>query len=260
MLVWCAWCQSFLGERPPFDTYTATHTVCEACVPRIDEGEIPERITRIAAFLRQVRERFRAFDDVDVPAIMREGLALGMRPLDLAMGVLQPLLYEIGELWERGIISVADEHRFTARAAAALDELRRERAAYVQPDASPRVLLVPVDGNSHVLGVHIIELALLSASIPVHTVVPGVPVEGVVELVHRLRPEVVGASVALLPQMRAVRELVTALAEARVRYGTRLVVGGRLIARGLDLRALPELTAVEGPRSFLHVLGDRRAR
>ena len=255
MLVWCSWCQSFRGERAPYDDLSVTHAVCEDCEPALVEAQVCEHTKHIDAFLKRVRLNFHSLDAAVVPALVEEGLALGMRPLDFAIGILQPLLYELGRSWERGTISIADEHRFTARASGALDELRSRLIGPGRAtSATPCVLLLPAAGNEHVLGLRILEIALLAGSVPVHVADAGASTAAAVELVRRMQPQVIGVSISLLPQLTAVREFAVALAREGLNQRARLVVGGRLIWQGLDLRTIPEVQAVAGPLDFLSML------
>jgi hypothetical protein len=46
--------------------------------------------------------------------MVRFAVASGLRPIDILLGVITPLLYLIGAEGVNGLISVADEHRFTS--------------------------------------------------------------------------------------------------------------------------------------------------
>src|SRR6202012_2861287 len=116
MLRWCAYCQEFQGEIAPLDIFTTPHGTCPACqakgMSQLD-AEIgnSHRLREIQGLL------YEAGKTGDLPAasrIVQHALAAGLRPVDILVGLITPLLYLIGIEWETKLITVADEHRFTS--------------------------------------------------------------------------------------------------------------------------------------------------
>lgn len=70
---------------------------------------------------------------------------------------LSPVLTEIGEQWERGQISVLQEHVASERLARALARCAESIAPRVD---APRALLVTAAGDDHTLGLALVELVL----------------------------------------------------------------------------------------------------
>jgi hypothetical protein len=87
MIRWCAYCRTYLDEIAPVDDFGISHSL------------------RAAAAVGDVA---RAGEMLD------QGLSIGLRPVDLALGMLQPLLHRIGAEWALGRATGAEEHRFTA--------------------------------------------------------------------------------------------------------------------------------------------------
>src|ERR1700722_4926401 len=116
MLRWCAYCQEFQGEIAPLDIFTTTHGLCTACMAkgmdRLD-SEIgnSHRLREIQGLLY---EAGKAGDMAAAPGIVHRALSAGLRPVDILVGLITPLLYLIGVEWESHLITVADEHRFTS--------------------------------------------------------------------------------------------------------------------------------------------------
>ena len=57
----------------------------------------------------------RRHEDFEAAArIIENAIAANCRPVDILIGMIAPMLYEVGEEWKRGALSVDAEHRFTA--------------------------------------------------------------------------------------------------------------------------------------------------
>lgn len=234
MIEWCAYCQTFQGEKAPFDSWEVTHGMCDECVARnvFHEAGALNAILPVAEFFAGVREEAKRGFSTPARLVLERGAALGIRPLDLLVGVLQPALSEIGRAWERGEVTVAVEHRFSAAVESVVSALlvraREETRAAGQPD----FLLVNADGNFHTLGVRVVEFFLLSHGRSVTTFIPGLPSPEVIAQVRALRPRVLGVSVSQRGQLGAVRDVAAALADLPPDVRPRLAVGGQLFQSG----------------------------
>ena len=116
MIRWCSNCQTYQGEVPPFDSYAITHGICEVCAAKglMLGGPALAKIQPIVDFHNRVREEAKAGFITPPHSLLAEAITLEIQPIDLLIGLLQPALYEIGELWARGEVSIATEHRFSA--------------------------------------------------------------------------------------------------------------------------------------------------
>jgi methanogenic corrinoid protein MtbC1 len=233
MIRWCSYCQRYLGEAPPFDDYAMTHGICDACFVSLDGGASFRGAERLVDYYGRLNLAGQGGQLPSAAAVLDEGIALGLRPVDLLMGLVQPALYQVGESWSSGKITVASEHAFTAMASALL-----ALVTYKYPDAhayrqscQPRVLLIAAEGNYHTLGLQLVELMLVLERIPTFTVYPGIPAAEAVQLWRAMRPPVVGFSLAEAGQLGQVREAADAiLSDASP---PRLVVGGFPVREGL---------------------------
>jgi len=61
-----------------------------------------------------------------------------MRAIDLLIGIIAPLLYQIGEDWKHGAVTVAQEHRFTAFCEKVLELIGEVAPAGAPPAERPR--------------------------------------------------------------------------------------------------------------------------
>jgi methanogenic corrinoid protein MtbC1 len=231
MIRWCAYCQKFLGEVPPFAEFTLTHGVCVSCkvgAANISSAEARD-LRALGAYYVELRDATRnSFERAG--AVLDRGLELGLAPIDLMMGMLQPALHDMGQRWANGERRVFDEHQLTALSSAIIDLAfdRRPELTALRQSPAPAVLLVSAEGNMHTLGLRIVEYHLLDRGLPVFTVTPGIPADEIGELVRWLRPSVLGVSVALPEQIPALRGLGATLASS-VESMPVLVAGGNAL-------------------------------
>ena len=175
---------------------------------------------------------------------------VGVRALYLE--VFQPVMREIGRLWQENRITVADEHLATAITQAAMARLYDQLFV---GGAAPGPLLVAAcaDQERHELGLRMICDVLEMEGWDTVFLGASVPVEDLVRMVLDRRPQVVALSASIAPHVARVREAVTAIRVAVPRDGPMIVVGGRaftdnpgLAGRlGADLTARDALEATE---------------
>ena len=237
MLKWCAYCQGYIGEREPFDQFLISHGVCEACAPKVltFSRADKEALQGLRQFFIALQRAVRDPAPLPFGAILAESRRLAVPPLDLMMGVFQPLLEEVGALWASGQLTVAMEHRFTAMVS---DWVTSHRAAsaegsWVQP-GQPRLILMNAEGNFHVLGLQMAQCYFTALGIPAMTIVPGLPLPEILALLDQHRPQVLGFSVALPHQVKQVLEVADRV-QALAVPPAHILVGGPAARQGLEV-------------------------
>lgn len=257
MIKWCAFCQKFLGETQPLDDFSMTHGICGACLTSkaVSDAELIRRIKPISLYYRDLFSTGQSGDLRRSSELVARGLSLGLRPIDILVGIIQPALYEIGVLWATGKVSVADEHRFSSFCSVVIDLLytKGRWASGLQQSKRPRLLLIGAPDNYHFLGLKVVEFYLLTAGVPVFTVYPGIPVEDVPPLVRKLQPEYVGMSVATTDQYKSVRDLCDELQGLAPELQPRptLLVGGAALKldaprpEGIGVRYIASVSELE---------------
>lgn len=240
VIKWCSYCQHFIEEVEPFEDFTLTHGVCAECAPRVADFSLAERTAahEFRLFFSALHRTAVHGSRIEASHLLEESQRLGIRPMDLMMGLLQPLLREIGRLWARGEITVATEHRFTALAT---DLVAHFRAALPAPaQGQPELALFTAEGNYHTLGLQMAEAHCAAIGLPALIVVPGLPTGEVLDLLRRHRPQVVGFSVAMPEQMAQVRAVAEAL-EHLPPLRLPIQVGGPAVRLGLELSPDPRI-------------------
>jgi DNA-binding transcriptional MerR regulator len=109
--------------------------------------------------------------------------------------VVAPLVAEVGRRWERGELSIAQEHLLTER----LELAVRASLRALERQEGPLVLLACVDFEQHVLGM--LGAALRFAGSGARTVTLGAmtPPAAIGEAVRSMAPRMVGLSVSVAP-------------------------------------------------------------
>jgi methanogenic corrinoid protein MtbC1 len=208
------------------------------------------------AYLAAIRsgDRRRAFEVID--ASRDAGLDLA----GIYLGVFQPVLREIGCLWQSNEITVAEEHLATAITQAAMARAY-EHAFTWRTDASRRLIAACADVERHEVGLRMLcDLLDLAGW---HTTYLGstVPVESLVAMVRRLGPDVVALSAALSPHLPRVRAMIDAIRAALGDAQPLIIVGGRpfLDDPSLAQRLGADLTA-QNAVDAVRLLGERVSR
>lgn len=155
--------------------------------------------------------------------------------------VVLPLLRELGAGWERGEISVAQEHFASNLLRGRLLGLARgwDRGA------GPRALLACPRGERHDLGLVVFGLALRELGWRITFLGADTPADTIVESVQRLEPEALVFAVTDSTRLDAVAETAAGLADARTVIwiggaGAAAIAGARVLG-GSPLEAAEQV-------------------
>ena len=183
-----------------------------------------------------------AGDEVHARSIV-EPLAAGGVPLvDVCERLISPCLAEIGARWQRGSVSVAEEHRATATC-----ERLVARIA-VHPRGRPRgaAIVTSAPGDEHVLPSAMAALVLRADHWQVHHLGGNLPGDEVERLALDVRPDVIVISQVNTQRATAGEALRTRLCA----LGFRVLLGGP----GAALSGLVEQARTHGDASYLQAV------
>jgi methanogenic corrinoid protein MtbC1 len=237
MLRWCAYCQEFQGEIAPLDKFSTTHGLCSACrakgTGQLDsELDNSHRLREIQGLLYEAGKKG---DMSAAPAIVHDAIAAGLRPVDILVGIITPLLYLIGIEWEISEITIADENRFTRFCEHVFELVKLEVASRGIPGGETRralVFLMNARGNTHSLGIRILSLWLQSAGIETREFHPPPSPDLLIHFIAEEKPQAVLISLALASQRDYVATVARRIAELPQPQPT-LIVGGYGIKHNL---------------------------
>lgn len=236
MYRWCAYCQQYQGEKAPFDDHSLTHGICTSCLASAHLGDEDAlgRLQPIIEFMGAMRAMARTGHHVSVATVVQYGRGLGMRPIDLLVGILQPALYELGKLWEQGTIGPSVEASFSAFSDELLTELERQQVQGPTSVRSAPVVLLNARRNLHTLGLRVTAFLLRERGIAALAITPTPAVDELTARLRVLSPAVVGVSLATDWQLPFLDEVLAAVATLSPR--PRVVAGGMAVIAG---HALP---------------------
>lgn len=171
---------------------------------------VPEE--RLGRFRADVVDGLIRYDALDASRVVEESLAL-LSVEDVCLHVLQPALYEIGRRWAAGEIGISAEHfasAFVIRKLGALFNLS-------QPEhGRGPVIAACLEGELHEVGLLLTCLFLSRHGYRILYLGPNLPLEDLIDTVHRIQPPLVLLS-ASTPEAAAV--LATASHELKARSG-----------------------------------------
>ena len=74
----------------------------------------PSRAASRAATVRRLEDRLCANDEAGAWRLVEDALVAGAEPIDVLVDVISPAMARVGDRWEAGELTVADEHQATA--------------------------------------------------------------------------------------------------------------------------------------------------
>jgi len=137
-----------------------------------------------------------AGDEVAAERVIREAIEAGLSIAEVDEEIIAPALWLVGELWERGEISVADEHVATEISIRVL-ALEREarRVARVRP--AYLAMLAAPPGELHVVALRMVAGVLREAGYETMLVGADVPAQALAAIAARHRPDVICLSATM---------------------------------------------------------------
>jgi methanogenic corrinoid protein MtbC1 len=129
-------------------------------------------------------------DEIAAEIAIREAMDANLTSADIDDEIIAPALWLVGELWERGEISVADEHIATEICMRVL-ALQREARRIARERRGRRIMLAAPEGELHTVALHMVGYLLREARYDVVMLGADVPAFALAASASRLQPAVV---------------------------------------------------------------------
>jgi methanogenic corrinoid protein MtbC1 len=129
-------------------------------------------------------------DEVAAEQAIRDAIDVNLSTADIDDQIIAPALWLIGDLWERGEITVADEHLATEISLRVL-ALQREVRRVVRSRGDHRVMLAAPSGERHVVALRMIANLLREAGYDVLMLGADVPANALALAARHHEPHVV---------------------------------------------------------------------
>jgi methanogenic corrinoid protein MtbC1 len=237
MLKWCSYCQQFLGEVPDYDNFAISHGTCPEChAATMKQSDVDlTRPLLLKAVQRKLWTAGLENNPTAAAKVIDDAVSTGLRPVDILIGMVAPMLYQVGEDWKKGVLSVEQEHSFTAFCEQIIDlvSTKIQRNAPLHSTSGGAILLMNAPGNVHTLGLRIIALWLASKGKVATILDPQSDAVHLLELIKKTRTRLLLISVALPAQFTGVKEIVEHVAKLADSIRPRVVVGGSAVKLGL---------------------------
>ena len=227
----------------PFADFSLTHGICGLCKAKglsILDREI-EHSKRLSECQYKLYDAGRTGDLEAAEDIIHRALSFGLRPVDIMIRLIAPMLYAIGDAWERGTVSVAIEHQFTAFSEKVFDALNSRRNGSEQTTGEgtgPKILMLNAYENTHTLGIRILAMYLKRLGFDARVLSESISTPEVLAECQALRPAAVLISLALVEQRPHVASVTESLAASAGCKPPLIAVGGYAIKMGL-VRPIP---------------------
>jgi methanogenic corrinoid protein MtbC1 len=180
---------------------------------------------------RAYLEALRADDVAGAYKVASRTLEAGMSLAALYQRVVTPAMHELGRLWEKGAITVADEHLATAITFRVLAVLRPPESieqSFQPRSGKPRAMLAAVQGEQHALGLRMAADLLEDAGYQVGYLGADVPTEALLQAIVSLSPDLLGLSATMPGSGSRMEDVVEAVSTERPRL--KLLIGGQASA------------------------------
>jgi MerR family transcriptional regulator, light-induced transcriptional regulator len=144
----------------------------------------------IQAFTRAYAAALLAGDEIAAEQVIREAIDAGLTMSQVDDEIIAPSLWLIGELWERGEITVAHEHLATEISIRVL-ALQREARRVARARGGHGVMLAAPPGELHTVALRMIANLLREAGYQVRMLGADVPPTDLAALADRHQPDVI---------------------------------------------------------------------
>ncbi len=175
-------------------------------------------------------EVLRVGDPRGAAAVVDDALASGLSSVEIQSRVIAPAMWGIGELWERGGLSVAQEHLATAVSHHVLARLYPGVLGHVRRRGDT-VVVAAVHGEHHVLGLRMVADVFEGAGFDVRFLGADVPEGSLAAWVSEHRPATVALGVTMPLGAATLARQLQGLRESDPEL--RLIIGGQGVPAAL---------------------------
>ena len=137
--------------------------------------------------------------------------------------ILTPVMYQVGDLWEKNKISVSTEHICSNIAHSIVNVIMEKNSV---PQTKQKILVCTPNGEQHNLGCKILESYLLCKGYKVTNLSPSAPSESILQSIKTIKPDAVLVSITLQDNIKVAQRLVKKIRE---HYNSPIFIGGQAL-------------------------------
>ncbi|MFX1535854.1 MAG: cobalamin-dependent protein [Promethearchaeota archaeon] len=170
---------------------------------------------------------------------------------ELVVSFIRPLMTEVGNRWSQNTLSTAEEHVISAR----IEKLIIKMIPKQKGDNRNTVILAPVEGEQHTIGLLALEWLLTELNYKIINLAPTLPVKSLISYIKELstKPEWILLSITLETYLGSLKREIKAIKE-EFGESIRIAIGGQGISEN-ERNSFPEaenvVITVEDLSNFL---------
>ncbi len=211
-----------------------------------ERGAAPERTAAKSAPKPASKEKFStsllfqhliAGHEDETRALLINAYLQGTSLASLFDRAVSRAMHQIGDLWYRGELTIADEHLATQTAIAALQNLRS--VLHLAAASELKALICGVEGDLHELPIHLSQVLLENDGWDVINLGPNTPFFAVTDALAKHRPRLLCISAKLMTDPDRLARDYVQVHKAASKLGSAIVLGGDGFADSLLNQRFP---------------------
>ncbi len=243
MILWCAYCQKYLGEREPFDNYSLSHGICSFCTVR--GLDIPEQAFARINKLKKIQENiWQLGSKIDIDGarkLAKECFDFGVRPADFVMGFVSPFLGQLTLKQDYELDQLILLHEFCQE----LLVYSRQQLPNAERNINPDVLITVGPGSKHFFDVQFLEMWLTAEGIRAHALIDQKTEYEILDYCIKIQPKVIVFSISDADRSCSLVSLIEKL-KSELDVPPLLVAGGHAVKYNLiDKKQLKGLSLIK---------------
>jgi len=215
--------------------------------------EIPSCLPTEAPFAdiaNRYLQYLRAGDRRSAGKLILEQVQRGMIVRDISLHVFQPVLREVGRLWQMNLLSVAQEHFCTAATQCIMAQLYPFVFGTEKTDR--RMVAACIGGELHEIGIRMVADLFEMQGWETYYLGANTPASSIVETVSRQKPDVVCLSATIAMHLEQVAEVTALIRQAVREKCPKILVGGYpfIVSPSLWRRVDADGSAADAPATI----------
>ncbi len=190
-----------------------------------ESSDLPERL--LAGNYLDIKENYinhlLAGNTRGAIQIIEEAAKIGIRLEDIYIEILQNVMYEVGDLWHKQIITIDKEHYCTSTTQMALSQFYS--TIFSKPRKGLKIITCSVGSELHEMGIRMVSDLFEYNGWDSVYLGAGVPKEALLHAIKEHKPNMVGLSVTMPQHLPLCLEYVSAIRETF--KDVKIAVGGR---------------------------------
>jgi methanogenic corrinoid protein MtbC1 len=221
--------QETLQEQLPVELRFAVKDIIDSAITYFPE--MPEKQTSFIDRNNPLADLARQYLDALLNAQRNAAFQLivnsvksGLEIKNLYINVFQNVQREIGRLWQTNTISVAQEHFCSAATQSIMVQLYPQ--IIKARKRGPQIVMACVSGELHEIGARMVADFFEMEGWDVYYVGANTPAQGIIDVLVKLRSQILAVSATLIPHVSKVRELITLVRSTPQVRNIKIIVGG----------------------------------